>query len=81
MSYKAVLTGSFPNEVGQCQFKWSAHQQELISVTVIENGVRFQDVILCPNITYTVRVRNAETVVKLVGKYITIYEARNLQSA
>ncbi len=81
MSYKAVLTGYYPNEVGICQHEWTMHQQELISKTVIENTVRFQDSILCPNFTYTVDVRNAETVVKLVGTYFDIYEAYNSQSA
>ncbi len=81
MSYKAVLTGYYPGVVGLCQFKWPGHRQELISMTVSEKAGRFQNLILCPNITYTVRVRNAETLVKLVGKYIAFYGARNLQSA
>ncbi len=81
MSYKAVLTGNYSDVLGRRGYRWSTHRQESISVTVIEKAVRFQDGILCPNKTYRITVRNAETDVKLVGKYIAIYEAHNLQSA
>ncbi len=78
MSYEAVLTGNYPIRVGYCEFESSTHQQELISMTAIEKAVRLEDSILCPNSTYSVEVRNAETGVKLVGKYIAIYETRDV---